>query len=61
MKIVKRQLRDIAGIAAYAISFFPSPLQPYLCFLSDSTDDWSRLVIAYEPVWAIGTGVTATP
>ena len=26
-----------------------------------STDDLTRIVIAYEPVWAIGTGVTATP
>ena len=26
-----------------------------------SKEDFSKIIIAYEPVWAIGTGVTATP
>ena len=26
-----------------------------------SKEDWANVVVAYEPIWAIGTGLTATP
>lgn len=34
-------------------------LEPIAAALSE--EEWSSVVLAYEPVWAIGTGVVATP
>ncbi len=32
----------------------------FFWFCPDNVTDWSKVVLAYEPVWAIGTGKVAT-
>lgn len=41
------------------VSYVSDQIRDSLFHLSES--DWKSVIVAYEPIWAIGTGETATP
>mmetsp|Transcript_27379 Transcript_27379/g.27608 ORF Transcript_27379/g.27608 Transcript_27379/m.27608 type:complete len:272 (-) Transcript_27379:115-930(-) len=51
-QLADRQSGKTMAVCAEQLAAIAAALEP---------NDWAKVVIAYEPVWAIGTGVTATP